>query len=156
VSGRHRAAIVRSANTVEVEGRLYMLVLPNHSVSRGERIHLRLRTSRARDQVYGAELRVGSVLHDLGRHAHNRELLALAVARDTDAANQRPPEECGWRSTQRLATLLHVDRSVLNVWTFRLRQVLRQCGVELLQDEPNGRNGSRRRLAECDIEFQES
>jgi hypothetical protein len=28
--------------------------------------------------------------------------------------------------------------------------------VELLQDEPNGRNGSRRRLAECDIDFHET
>jgi hypothetical protein len=157
-----RVERVRDRDVIEVRGRPYMLLLPNPAAalhptetsgSAHQPVRLVLRTSR--DQLREATLLVGSASHDLGQHVHNRELLALAAARVADLQHGRAPQERGWRSTHQLARTLEIDRAVLNVWTCRLRQKLRDIGVELIQDEPGGPRGCRRRLA-CDVEIEES
>jgi len=152
----------RNEDVIDVRGRRYTLLLANPSgalpptnTSRSGEPSVRLLLRTSRNQLREAKLFVGTASHDLGQYVHNRELLALAAARVADLQNGRAPAERGWRSTHQLARTLEIDRAVLNVWTCRLRQKLRDIGVELIQDELGGPRGCRRRLS-CDVEIDES
>jgi hypothetical protein len=159
-----RAVVVQSGQSIELGGRRYLLLLPDYasrapatkSRPGAQRPRLVLRTNLSRDDLREATLVIGSAAHDLGRHVHNRVLLALANARTLDEAKDRPLLERGWRSTRQLAQGLGIDRSVLHVWTCRLRHRIREAGAELIEDEHGGPHGGRRRLGECVIEMLEN
>lgn len=127
---------VRDGQALEVDGVTYVLSLPEalpgtveRAVTRLDSITVRFGVSLDEEHVT-AWLRTPTGERDLGARAHLTTLLALARARQADAANGVAPEGQGWVYQDEFAKRLGIDVALLNLHVFRARRQLADCGVE--------------------------
>lgn len=86
-------------------------------------VHLRLDVAPGEDRVEATLSCDGSEV-PLGRHGHNRILLALARARIQDEAEALPFSLAGWRDVHEISNQTYRDLPRLNTEVYRIRKKL--------------------------------
>ncbi len=127
---------VRDGQTIELEGRQWLLRLPESLPSTWREAPLALFTVGLRFEVSRDEEHVTAwLLHnrrtlDLGSRAHHYTLLTLARARVADQQDpELPPTEHGWLYQDDLVQRLGVQTNILHTHIFRARRQLAELGV---------------------------
>lgn len=89
-------------------------------------------------------LTIGEVTERLPARSHNEMLLLLARERQRDHELGLPAPNCGWRSQDVVAKMLHVDPEHLNVQVFRVRRQFGDLGLvnpaQIIERRPRNRH----------------